>query len=77
MRDTANILIEGARCKRCGICVALCSKNNFDVAPDGLPLFARPEDCNGCRSCELHCPDFAIRMVRGAREVDPSEPVVA
>ena len=73
MRRPANILIDAVLCKQCGICVALCPKNNFDVAPDGLPLYARSEDCNGCRSCEFHCPDFAIQMVYAADDGDPAE----
>jgi NAD-dependent dihydropyrimidine dehydrogenase PreA subunit len=47
------------------------------VAPDGLPSFARWEDCSGCRSCELHCPDFAIRLVYAAGDADPAEQEVA
>jgi 2-oxoglutarate ferredoxin oxidoreductase subunit delta len=28
----------------------------------GAPVIERPDDCIGCRFCELHCPDFAITV---------------
>ena len=30
----------------------------------GSPLITRPQDCNGCQECVLHCPDFAIQVTR-------------
>ena len=47
-------------CKRCGICVAFCPKKVLGRDETGAPRIERPEDCIGCRFCELHCPDFAI-----------------
>ncbi|MFN3535060.1 MAG: 4Fe-4S dicluster domain-containing protein [Desulfatiglandales bacterium] len=49
-------------CKQCGICVAFCPKKVLDRDPKGAPVVARPQDCIGCRFCELHCPDFAISI---------------
>ena len=54
-------------CKRCGICRAFCPKNVIGQDELGGPVFERPEDCIGCRFCELHCPDFAITV----QEIDP------
>jgi 2-oxoglutarate ferredoxin oxidoreductase subunit delta len=54
-------------CKRCGICSAFCPKNVIGRDEYGGPVFERPEDCIGCRFCELHCPDFAITV----EELDP------
>lgn len=49
-------------CKSCGICIALCPKNVYDKNDTGGPIVARPDDCIGCRVCEVHCPDFAMSI---------------
>jgi 2-oxoglutarate ferredoxin oxidoreductase subunit delta len=54
-------------CKACGICAAVCPKHVFDLDDLGYPSIARPEVCNNCLLCELHCPDFAIEVERPAR----------
>ena len=54
-------------CKKCGICSAFCPKDVIGQDEYGGPVFERPEDCIGCRFCELHCPDFAITV----QELDP------
>jgi len=54
-------------CKKCGICISFCPKNVIERDEYGGPVFERPEDCIGCRFCELHCPDFAITV----KELDP------
>lgn len=47
-------------CKACNICIAFCPQNVFDPDRDGRPILARPEKCNQCAICWLHCPDFVI-----------------
>jgi len=47
-------------CKACNICISFCPKNVFDPDRDGKPIIARPEKCNQCAICWLHCPDFVI-----------------
>lgn len=54
-------------CKKCGICRSFCPKDVIGLDEYGGPVFERPEDCIGCRFCELHCPDFAITV----QELDP------
>ena len=49
-------------CKACGICMAFCPTKVYDRDESGKPIPARPDDCIGCRFCELHCPDFAITI---------------
>lgn len=56
-----SVTVDHALCKRCGICVALCPVQNL-AFEDGLVTPA--DKCTGCMLCELHCPDFAIRVTR-------------
>lgn len=49
-------------CKACGICIAFCPQNVFGRDRNGKPVAERPDDCNSCLFCELHCPDFAITI---------------
>lgn len=57
-----KIEINEKWCKKCGICAAFCPKNVFDCDEDGKPSAARPQDCIGCRLCEMRCPDFAVTV---------------
>ncbi len=59
-----DISIFPAWCKDCGICAEFCPKGVFDHSSFGSPLVSRPEACNGCQECVLHCPDFAIQVRR-------------
>ncbi len=56
-------------CKACGICSAFCPKKVIGRDNTGGPVVERPDDCIGCRFCEIHCPDFAITIVE--RDVEP------
>jgi 2-oxoglutarate ferredoxin oxidoreductase subunit delta len=52
--------IYRAWCKACGLCVAFCPRHCLGLDAAGLPVVENAQRCNGCRWCELHCPDFAI-----------------
>jgi 2-oxoglutarate ferredoxin oxidoreductase subunit delta len=59
-----KIEINQKWCKGCGICMALCPKGI--LVPEGLDQKASvtdPDLCINCKMCEVHCPDFAIRVV--------------
>ena len=57
-----SVIINPKLCKKCGICVSACPKKVLEIEP-GKPVAAvRIEDCIGCRTCELKCPDFAIEV---------------
>lgn len=58
----ANISLNMAYCKGCGICAAFCPKNVLAMGDDGKVAAVTPENCIGCKNCEYHCPDFAIRV---------------
>ena len=60
----AQVLIEQAWCKGCGICVDLCPKGALDLDPQGYAVWARPDDCVACGLCELRCPDLAVQLVK-------------
>jgi 2-oxoglutarate ferredoxin oxidoreductase subunit delta len=57
-----NPVIISAWCKSCGICSEFCPKHVIGTNDMGAPVVERPDDCIGCRFCELHCPDFAITV---------------
>jgi 2-oxoglutarate ferredoxin oxidoreductase subunit delta len=56
-------------CKDCAICVEFCPKDVLELGENGQVVIARPEECNACRWCELHCPDFAIFVT----QIDPED----
>jgi 2-oxoglutarate ferredoxin oxidoreductase subunit delta len=51
-----------AWCKTCGLCVAFCPKKIITADKTGKPEILDTDKCNGCRFCEIHCPDFAITV---------------
>ena len=60
----AEILIEREWCKGCNICVALCPAGVLSLDDQEKALVTALDNCNLCRSCELHCPDLAIEVRR-------------
>jgi 2-oxoglutarate ferredoxin oxidoreductase subunit delta len=64
------VLIEGDRCKGCGLCVATCPFGVLALTPEfnryGYPVAGAvaPEHCTGCAMCAQMCPDVAIEVYR-------------
>jgi len=50
-----------AWCKNCGICAAFCPKGVLRCDDTGANV-EKPEQCTGCRFCEMHCPDLAVSV---------------
>ena len=63
-RPKFDISIYPSWCKDCGICAEFCRKKVFERDVMGAPVISRPDDCNGCQECVLHCPDFAVQVTR-------------
>ena len=47
-------------CKGCGICIAFCPEDCFDISSLSQPLPTRLEVCTACLICVQRCPDYAI-----------------
>ncbi len=55
-----NIDIYRGWCKKCGICIAFCPHEVLEADKASYPVVKDLEKCNGCRLCEIRCPDFAV-----------------
>jgi 2-oxoglutarate ferredoxin oxidoreductase subunit delta len=66
----ARISVKFEWCKGCKICVVVCEEGVL-VMRDGKAVPGKIEACTVCRACEEHCPDFAIRVEKGAKESSP------
>jgi 2-oxoglutarate ferredoxin oxidoreductase subunit delta len=61
-RVASELVVDLDLCKACGICHALCPRDVFDLDERGYPVVTRLSACTVCRTCEYHCPDFAISI---------------
>ena len=63
-------IINGERCKGCGLCVEVCPNNVLEISDKintkgYFPAYqARPEDCIYCTTCCIMCPDVAITIIK-------------
>jgi 2-oxoglutarate ferredoxin oxidoreductase subunit delta len=62
------VTVRHDRCKRCGICVAVCPVKNLAFDDGRVASF---DLCIACMQCELHCPDFAIAVERLTESESP------
>ncbi len=63
-----SLEINGEWCKGCGICVAFCPKNVWELDRKDKAVPTRPSDCICCNMCELRCPDLAIEVITRNKE---------
>ena len=65
-----TIVVDGPRCKGCGVCVAACPckvlELSVEVNANGYPMarMANPDACTGCASCAVICPDSVSTVYR-------------
>ena len=62
-------LIEGPRCKSCGLCVSACPKKTLGIGQTlnhqgyAYVVQVTPEKCVKCNICRVVCPDVAIGVI--------------
>ncbi|MFA5424802.1 MAG: ferredoxin family protein [Phycisphaerae bacterium] len=61
-----KIIIDTERCKGCGLCIAVCPKNNIHVSEQSNKngyFFAECDgNCTGCAMCAIMCPEAVIEV---------------
>ncbi|MFH1399529.1 MAG: 4Fe-4S dicluster domain-containing protein [Candidatus Woesearchaeota archaeon] len=55
-------IIDQSKHLLCKTCAQICPVTVFDYK-NGKTTVARPQDCIGCRACEVSCEDEAVRLV--------------
>ena len=65
------IVIDTCRCKGCSLCVEACPLHILRLAPKRVNIKGYPyaeqvkvEQCTGCASCAIVCPDACISVYR-------------
>jgi ferredoxin len=48
----------------------------FDPGPAGIPVIARPDQCQTCYMCELYCPADALYVGADQRAPETPDPAV-
>jgi NAD-dependent dihydropyrimidine dehydrogenase PreA subunit len=63
-----TVSVDAQACKGCGYCQEMCPKTVYEqgtaLNPAGYAFMASPgqDNCVGCLTCVMVCPDFAITV---------------
>ncbi|MBU0756653.1 MAG: ferredoxin family protein [Nanoarchaeota archaeon] len=52
-------IIDYNKCKTAKVCIDVCPMAVFEEE-DGKVVVAKPDECIGCKACEVQCPEGAI-----------------
>ena len=55
-------IIDHEKCDLCGTCEDICPMSVFKKDDKQMNV-AKPDECIGCRACEVQCPKKAIQVV--------------
>jgi 2-oxoglutarate ferredoxin oxidoreductase subunit delta len=53
--------IDEKKCTNCGTCIEVCPMGVFEKGEKTAKV-AKPDECIGCRACEVQCPEEAIKV---------------
>ncbi|TKJ17881.1 4Fe-4S ferredoxin [Candidatus Woesearchaeota archaeon B3_Woes] len=53
--------IDYKKCTNCGTCIEVCPVDVYEKKGDKT-VVAKPDDCIGCKACEVQCPEKAITV---------------
>ena len=72
-----RVTVDPAKCAGCGICVKVCPENVFkmkNIDEKHLSEVVAEENCFVCRTCEIRCPEHAIKIIAAELlKVEPPE----
>jgi 2-oxoglutarate ferredoxin oxidoreductase subunit delta len=74
-----RIVIDVERCKGCGLCVWVCSREGIVISKNSnkagyFPAEPVEGDCTGCGMCALICPEAIIEVYRDEPEETKADP---
>jgi len=68
-QSKVTVYVDAELCKGCGLCISFCPKDALSFASQlnqqgyNPVTFSSEKDCNGCKRCQIMCPDLAIYVV--------------
>ena len=65
----SQVSVIAERCKECGFCIEFCPQHilykSTEMNSKGYHIvgIADNDNCDGCNTCSMICPDFAINVI--------------